>query len=151
VARRRGLDARTTLLFALMVGEAAGLFWFSRTETVSSAVAAMITFGLFTHMACGATYALVPFIDRKSLGGVAGIVGAGGNVGAVAAGFLLKGMGGVQQCFPVLAGTVLVASGCAIAIRFTATHKATEQVLYERAIVERESVVSMPSTAMPAS
>jgi NNP family nitrate/nitrite transporter-like MFS transporter len=47
---------------------------------------------LFTHMACGATYALVPFIDREALGGVAGIIGAGGNVGAVAAGFLLKGM-----------------------------------------------------------
>jgi hypothetical protein len=38
----------------------------------------VITFGLFTHMACGATYTLVPFIDRKSLGGVAGIIGAGG-------------------------------------------------------------------------
>jgi NNP family nitrate/nitrite transporter-like MFS transporter len=41
-------------------------------------------------MSCGATYALVPFIDRNALGGVAGIIGAGGNVGAVAAGFLLK-------------------------------------------------------------
>ena len=28
-------------------------------------------------MACGATYALVPFIDRDALGGVAGIIGAG--------------------------------------------------------------------------
>lgn len=49
----------------------------------------MTIFALFTHMACGATYALVPFIDRNALGGVAGIIGAGGNVGA-AAGFLLR-------------------------------------------------------------
>ena len=77
LARTRGLDARTLLLFALMVGEGIGLLWFSSTETVATAVAAMITFGLFTHMACGATYALVPFIDRKALGGVAGIIGAG--------------------------------------------------------------------------
>ncbi len=48
-------------------------------------------------MACGATYALVPFIDRDALGGVAGIIGAGGNVGAVAAGFLLKGMLDIQN------------------------------------------------------
>ncbi|WP_216065684.1 hypothetical protein, partial [Acinetobacter junii] len=41
----------------------------------------MTVFALFTHMACGATYALVPFIDREALGGVAGIIGAGGNVG----------------------------------------------------------------------
>ena len=62
----------------------------------------MLTFGLFTHMACGATYALVPFIDRKALGGVAGIVGAGGNVGAVAASFLLKGVGDVQHALSLL-------------------------------------------------
>jgi len=147
LARRKGLDARTTLLFALMLGEAAGLFWFANTATATAAVAAMITFGLFTHMACGATYALVPFIDRKALGGVAGIVGAGGNVGAVAAGFLLKAMGGVQQCFPVLAGAVLVASFCAIAIRFSAAHKAREQALYDSAIVERESLMPLAGSA----
>jgi MFS transporter, NNP family, nitrate/nitrite transporter len=102
VARLRGLDARTFLLFALMLGESAGLLWFSSTRTAASAITAMITFGLFTHMACGATYALVPFIDRKALGGVAGIIGAGGNVGAVAAGFLLKALGDVQACFQTL-------------------------------------------------
>jgi NNP family nitrate/nitrite transporter-like MFS transporter len=147
LARRKGLDARTSLLFVLMLGEAIGLYWFAGTERVSSAIFAMITFGLFTHMACGATYALVPFIDRKSLGGVAGIVGAGGNVGAVAAGFLLKGMGGVQQCFPVLAGSVLVASFCAIAIRFGKAHKEREQLLYDEAMAQRASLAPPPSTA----
>ena len=137
LARRKGLDARTSLLFALMLGEAAGLYWFAGTEHVSSAIFAMITFGLFTHMACGATYALVPFIDRKSLGGVAGIVGAGGNVGAVAAGFLLKGVGDVQRCFALLGASVLVGSMCAVAVRFSTKHKATEQELYEKAVAER--------------
>jgi NNP family nitrate/nitrite transporter-like MFS transporter len=69
-------------------------------------------------MACGATYALVPFVNRKALGGVAGIVGAGGNVGAVLAGFLMKGTGNVQQTLMILGGTVLVASICAIGVRF---------------------------------
>jgi NNP family nitrate/nitrite transporter-like MFS transporter len=120
-----------------MLGEGAGLFWFSHTSTATTAIVAMITFGLFTHMACGATYALVPFIDRKALGGVAGIIGAGGNVGAVAAGLLLKGIGNVQQCFAILGGVVTAASLCAIAVRFSAEHKAREQVLYEKALAER--------------
>jgi len=137
VARRKGLDARTLLLFGLMVGEGVGLLWFSTTATATTAIAAMITFGLFTHLACGATYALVPFIDRKALGGVAGIVGAGGNVGAVAAGFLLKGVGDVQRCFALLGASVLVGSFCAVAVRFSTKHKATEQELYERAVAER--------------
>jgi MFS transporter, NNP family, nitrate/nitrite transporter len=139
LAHVKGLDARTTLLFALMLGEGAGLIWFSTMHRASMAVVAMITFGLFTHLACGATYALVPFIDRKALGGVAGIVGAGGNVGAVAAGFLLKAVGDVAHCFAILGGFVLAASFCAVAVRFSPAHKAREQVLYEKALAERRS------------
>lgn len=134
VAQIRGLDARTLLLFALMLGEGLGLLWFARTNTAGMAVTAMIVFGLFTHMACGATYALVPFIDRKALGGVAGIIGAGGNVGAVLSGLLLKRVGDVQGCFTILGACVVVSSLCAIAVRFTAAHKAAEQELYLRAI-----------------
>jgi len=141
VARARGLDARTLLLFALMVGEGLGLLWFSTTRSATMAITAMIVFGLFTHMACGATYALVPFIDRKALGGVAGIIGAGGNVGAVAAGFLLKGVGSVQACFSTLGVCVLGASLCAIAVRFSSAHKERENALYEQALRDRESLV----------
>ena len=137
LARGRGLDARTLLLFGLILGEGLGLLWFARTQTVSMAVVAMITFGLFTHMACGATYALVPFIDRKSLGGVAGIIGAGGNVGAVAAGFLMKGVGSVEASFSILGVCVIVAAFCAAAIRFTAEHKEREQKLYDQAVAAR--------------
>src|SRR4051812_138198 len=141
IAHQRGLDARTTLLFVLMLGEGLGLLWFAGMKTAGGAVFSMIVFGLFTHMACGATYALVPFIDRKALGGVAGIIGAGGNVGAVAAGFLLKAVGSVQACFSTLGGGVLVSSLCAIAIRFSASHKQRENALYEEALRNQESLV----------
>jgi NNP family nitrate/nitrite transporter-like MFS transporter len=138
LARLRGLDARTLLLFLLMLGEGLGLLWFSRASSVAVGVTSMIVFGLFTHMACGATYALVPFIDRKSLGGVAGIIGAGGNVGAVLAGFLLKGMGSMEQTFAVLGGIVTVTSLCAVVVRFSAAHKENERRLYEEAVAERQ-------------
>ncbi|RQS64340.1 MFS transporter [Burkholderia sp. Bp8963] len=134
VAARRSLDVRASLLCALIVGEGLGLLWFSHTNTVGIALVAMLTFGLFTHMACGATYALVPFIDRKALGGVAGIVGAGGNAGAVAAGFLLKGIGDVQHTLSVLGLIVTVSALCAMAVRFSEEHKAHEAALRERAL-----------------
>ena len=79
LAARGNLNQRITLLFVLMLGEGAGLLMFAHAATAPLAIAAMLVFGLFTHMACGATYALVPFIDNKALGGVAGIIGAGGN------------------------------------------------------------------------
>ncbi len=76
----------------------------------------------------------MPFIDRKALGGVAGIIGAGGNVGAVAAGFLLKGLGDLQHTLTVLGVLATIAALCAIAIRFSAEHKAQEQALYDSAL-----------------
>jgi NNP family nitrate/nitrite transporter-like MFS transporter len=129
VALRGDLNSRTTLLFVMMIGEGLGLLWFAHANSVTLAVVAMLGFGLFTHMACGATYALVPFIDRKALGGVAGIIGAGGNVGAVLAGFLMKGLGDVQQTLSLLGIFVSVSALCAIAVRFSAAHTADEQLL----------------------
>ena len=134
LAHRRGLGGRVDLLFLLILAEGIGLLVFAQMSNAVHALMAMLIFGLFTHMACGATYALVPFIDRKALGGVAGIIGAGGNVGAVAAGFLLKGMGNVQQTLTVLGVMATIAALCAIAIRFSAEHKAQEQALYDSAL-----------------
>lgn len=139
LACRHGLAARTWLLAALMLGEGLGLLWFSSAQAADTAVAAMIAFGLFTHMACGSTYALVPFVDRKALGGVAGIIGAGGNVGAVAAGFLLKSTGSVQHTFALLGGFVIAGSMCALAVRFSAEHTAREEQLYREAMSQQQA------------
>ncbi|WP_211455154.1 MFS transporter [Collimonas antrihumi] len=136
-ALRGNLDSRAALLFVLMLGEGLGLLWFAHAGSVALAVVAMLTFGLFTHMACGATYALVPFIDRKALGGVAGIIGAGGNVGAVAAGFLMKGLGDTQQTLTALGVLVSISALCAIAVRFSPEHKAQEQELHNSALASR--------------
>ena len=137
LARRGGLDARTKILFVLIVGEGLGLLLFSQMDSFHLAVMSMLAFGLFTHMACGATYALVPFIDRTALGGVAGIIGAGGNVGAVAAGLLLLWLGELQQTLFILGALVLTSAFCAIAVRFSVAHKHQEEELYQQALAQR--------------
>ena len=137
VALKKGLDGRTKVLFLLILGEGLFLMLFSHMNSAALAILSMTIFALFTHMACGATYALVPFIDREALGGVAGIIGAGGNVGAVAAGFLLKGMLDIQTCLMVLGGLVVVAASSVMLIRFSVEHKEKEQRLFEQAVLER--------------
>ena len=137
IALSKGLDGRTTLLFAFMICEGLGLLMFGRAPTVTLAIVAMAGFGLFTHMACGATYALMPFIDRKALGGVAGIIGAGGNLGAVLAGFLNKASATPQQCLVYLGYIVAASSICALAVRFSVSHKTGEQRLLDEAIASR--------------
>ncbi|WP_180011424.1 MFS transporter [Acinetobacter sp. YH12235] len=140
VAIKKSLDGRTKVLFAMILMEGLFLILFSQMNSAMLAIITMTVFALFTHMACGATYALVPFIDRDALGGVAGIIGAGGNVGAVAAGFLLKGMLDIQTCLMALGGLVVIAASFVLMIRFSVEHKAKEQKLYEEAVLERNNL-----------
>ena len=137
IAMPKGLDGRTMLLCAMLLGEGVCLIWFSQMSGVMMAVVAMTFFALFTHMACGATYALVPLIDRQALGGVAGIIGAGGNAGAVAAGFLMKAIGDAQQTLLILGCFVTFSAVCAIAVRFSQEHKSREEELYQQALNQR--------------
>ncbi|MET0657771.1 MAG: hypothetical protein ABW110_06395, partial [Steroidobacteraceae bacterium] len=88
---------------------------------------------------CGATYSLVPFVNRRALGGVAGIVGAGGNVGAVAAGFVVKGASSTQAALMVLGSAVVGSALCALAVRFTREQKAEERRIYGEALAHRTS------------
>jgi NNP family nitrate/nitrite transporter-like MFS transporter len=50
----------------------------------------MLFFAISLHMANGATFGIVPFVNEKNVGLVSGIVGAGGNLGGMAFGFLFK-------------------------------------------------------------
>ena len=138
IARNFGLEGRTILLAMLLAGEGIGLLGFSTMGSVGPAIAAMLAFGLFTHMSCGSIYALVPFVDRKALGGVAGLVGAGGNAGAVLAGFLLKASSSLPEALYTLGWIVLGTSVCAILIRFSARQKQDEQILYDEAVAQRD-------------
>jgi NNP family nitrate/nitrite transporter-like MFS transporter len=117
--RRSGPNARVTWLFAALLAEGVALVGFSRATSLATAIPAMLVFGLFMKMAEGATYALVPFVSRGALGSVAGIVGAGGNAGAVAAGFLFRG--GLAWGTALLAlGLVVAASSfLVLAVRFS--------------------------------
>jgi NNP family nitrate/nitrite transporter-like MFS transporter len=88
--RRWGLLGRTRLLGATICAEGLAMILFSQMRWLPLAIASMMLTGLFVKMSNGANYALVPFVNKRALGAVAGIVGAGGNLGAVLAGFLFK-------------------------------------------------------------
>ena len=50
---------------------------FSQMRWLPLAIAAMMLTGLFIKMSNGATYAVVPFVNRKALGAVSGHRGRG--------------------------------------------------------------------------
>ncbi len=115
---RWGLRGRAALLGGTLAWRL-GLILFAQSRYLPLAVAAMLLTGLFLKMSNGATYAVVPFVNRRALGAVAGIVGAGGNVGAVLAGFLFKTEAITwPQALLYLGGAVLLSSTLVLLVRF---------------------------------
>jgi len=92
VGKRYGFNGKVGLLAILLLLEGAGIMLFANAGHLLFAISMMFFFGLCLKMANGATYSIVPFINPKAVGSVAGIVGAGGNVGAMLIGFLFKSM-----------------------------------------------------------
>ncbi len=117
---RFGLKGRVRWLFIALFIEGLALMLFSQMRLIALAIPAMILFSLFVQMSEGATYSVVPFINKKALGAVAGIVGAGGNMGAVAAGFLfrIEGMD-YRYALLILGCLVTVGSFFALVVRFS--------------------------------
>lgn len=90
VGAKFGMRGKGILLAAMLLLEGLGIMLFSQTGNLTMAIVAMLGFAMFLKMANGATYAIVPFVNKRAVGAVSGIVGAGGNVGGVLAGFLFK-------------------------------------------------------------
>lgn len=117
---RWGLRGRTMLLGLTIALEGVAFLCFSQARWLPLAIASMLITGLFIKMSNGASYAIVPFVNRRALGAVAGIVGAGGNVGAVAAGFLFKTASITwPQSLLILGVLVLLSSTLAFLVRFS--------------------------------
>lgn len=56
---------------------------FGYTKSLGGAIATMIVFSFFVQASEGAIYAVVPYVRPPVTGSVAGLVGAGGNLGGV--------------------------------------------------------------------
>jgi len=134
--KKFGLKGRIFILGAFMLCEGLGIMLFSSMDLLPWAIATMLLFALFLKMSNGATYSVVPFINSKGVGVVSGIVGAGGNVGAVLAGFLFK-MEGVSYRESLFIMGIIVSAISILAFLLTMTKK-----------VSGENMVPKPEAAL---
>ncbi|SHN31378.1 MFS transporter, NNP family, nitrate/nitrite transporter [Cyclobacterium lianum] len=136
-----GLKGRVGFLGLVLLIEGFALILFSHMSFLPLAIATMILFSLFVQMAEGATFSVVPFINKKALGMISGIVGAGGNVGAVMAGFLLK-MEGLTygDALSILGLSVAAISSLSLLIRFSKEDEKVAQVELESSLAEKATL-----------
>ena len=138
--RNGGLRGRVRWLFIALLVEGVALVFFSRMTVIAAAIPAMILFSLFVQMSEGATYSVVPFINKKALGAVAGIVGAGGNMGAVCAGFLFRSENlSYRQALLILGCCVAGCAFCAFLVRFSPAQEKAASEEFARAMERRRA------------
>ncbi|RYY30234.1 MAG: MFS transporter [Chitinophagaceae bacterium] len=125
IGSRYGFNGKVSLLAVLLLLEGAGIMLFANSGELVMAIMMMFFFGLCLKMANGATYSIVPFINQKAVGSVAGIVGAGGNVGAMVIGFLFKSMP-YSEAFFYLGGSVFITGIIIMATRVLSKKTSTQ-------------------------
>ena len=125
-------------LFVVLFCEGLALMMFSRTNVLAFAIPSLLLFSLFVQMSEGATFTVVPFINKRALGSVAGIVGAGGNAGAVAAGFLFKSSAiSWPMALFILGALVTCASFMAFAVNFSEAAESEARAATNEAVARR--------------
>lgn len=78
-----GMRGRLYIQLVFLLCEGSLVLVFANSDSLIGAINTMVFFSMFVQAAEGSTYGIVPYVDPEATGSVSGIVGAGGNVGAV--------------------------------------------------------------------
>jgi NNP family nitrate/nitrite transporter-like MFS transporter len=110
-----GMRGRIMAQAVLLLFEGIAVLIFAQTDTLAGAVIVLVLFSLFVQSAEGTSYGIVPYVKPKFTGSVTGIVGAGGNVGAVCFGLGFRELN-YNQAFNIMGGSIIASAFLSIFI-----------------------------------
>ncbi|CAB1103516.1 unnamed protein product [Ectocarpus sp. CCAP 1310/34] len=106
-----GMRGRFFAQWSALVWEGCFLFLFTYMNTLGAAIPILILFSVGVQMSEGTSYGIVPYIVPDATGAVSGIVGAGGNFGAVMWGLIFRfGPTSERSVFRIIAAIVIALS-----------------------------------------
>jgi NNP family nitrate/nitrite transporter-like MFS transporter len=115
------MRGRLWLQAFVIIGGGVSCIFFGRADNQNLAVAILVIFSLFCQAGCGTSFGIAPYIDPRVTGSVYGIVGAGGNIGAVCFGLIFKYLGN-SRGFEIM-GAIIVASSVSVAFMRIPGHR----------------------------
>jgi len=104
-----GMRGRLWAQTVCLIAEGILVLVFAQTNTLGAAITVMVFFSLFVQAAEGTSYGIVPYVDPPATGSISGIVGAGGNTGAVCFGLGFRNLE-YKTAFMIMGFTILGSS-----------------------------------------
>lgn len=130
-----GMRGRIIAQAVLLLFEGIAVLVFAETDTLAGAVIVLVLFSLFVQSAEGTSFGIVPYVKPPFTGSVSGIVGAGGNVGAVCFGLGFRELN-YNQAFNIMGGSIIASAFLSIFISI----KGHRGLLYgEDQVVDKET------------
>jgi NNP family nitrate/nitrite transporter-like MFS transporter len=140
--KNHSLKARMITHCGILLYEGLMLIAFSRATSFGAAVGVMVLFSMGVQCAEGTSFALVPYVDPPVTGAVSGIVGAGGNTGAMMWGFLfLFGGHSDRDTLLILGIIVLLSAFVGVFFKFPKFKDADEQKIKATEMGEVETEI----------
>lgn len=104
-----GLRGRLAWQSFVLLIEGCLVIIFAHAGTLAGSIAVLVCFSIFVQAAEGSTYGIVPYIDPPVTGSISGIIGAGGNVGAVAFSLCFRQLAD-KDAFIIMGGMIVCSS-----------------------------------------
>ncbi|KAH7468804.1 High affinity nitrate transporter 2.5 [Phytophthora ramorum] len=123
--RHYDMKGRITTQLLCLAFQAVFLYLFSQLRVLAWSIPCLVVFGFFAQASTGTTYGIVPYVCPEFTGVTSGIVGAGGNMGGLAWGFLFKGVASRSKSFEYLSFFVASSAASAMFIKIHGTLQAT--------------------------
>lgn len=109
VNTKMGMRGRLAWQVVLLIVEGILIYIFANSKSLIGAIILMVIFSTVVQAAEGSTFGIVPYVNPPVTGSIAGVVGAGGNVGAVCFGLGFRQMDSLSAFY--LMGGCVIASG----------------------------------------
>mmetsp|Transcript_27978 Transcript_27978/g.39404 ORF Transcript_27978/g.39404 Transcript_27978/m.39404 type:complete len:178 (-) Transcript_27978:79-612(-) len=107
---KAGMRGRLYTQCFLFTVEGIMVLIFEKTKSLGLAIFILAIFSSMVQAAEGSTYGIVPYVDPPTTGSISGIVGTGGNSGAVCFGLCFRQLPKLQTAFKIMEFSIVEAA-----------------------------------------
>lgn len=104
-----GMRGRIAIHAFALLAEGLMVVVFANSSSLAGSIVILVVFSTFVQMAEGTSFGIVPYIDPPNTGSLSGIIGAGGNVGAVCFGLGFRQLE-YLEAFYIMGGSIVISA-----------------------------------------